>query len=228
MAVSKGNLTAISSISNNYVEVIRIAAVVEAELTTTTNMEELMKKKKEIEDEISEYGEILEQQGGVGMTEALVDKEGYPRADIDLYSVRSSRQKIICLQNDHKAVMKEIEEELHRIHAKAREEKGARYKKRTPALRFQLQFSSLFKIDRVDHGSPAFTASLRVGDQVLRFGSISRTNFKTLQDVAKVVQHSIDKSISVTVLRDGKEQRLTLVPQKWSGQGFLGCNIVPL
>ncbi|CAI9740516.1 26S proteasome non-ATPase regulatory subunit 9 [Octopus vulgaris] len=156
-------------------------------------MEELMKKKKEIEDEISEYGEILEQQGGVGMTESLVDKEGYPRADIDLYSVRTSRQKIICLQNDHKAVMKEIEEELHRIHAKAREEKGSQIQEADTSIKVSAPILQPFaKIDRVDHGSPAFTASLRVGDQVLRFGSISRTNFKTLQDVAKVVQHSID------------------------------------
>lgn len=30
------------------------------------------------------------------MQEALVDNDGYPRADIDVYQVRHARHKIIC------------------------------------------------------------------------------------------------------------------------------------
>ena len=36
------------------------------------------------------------QQGGVGMKGALTDAEGFPRADIDLYAVRTARNRIIC------------------------------------------------------------------------------------------------------------------------------------
>ena len=36
------------------------------------------------------------QQGGVGMTGKLVDNEDYPRADIDVNSVRTARHRIIC------------------------------------------------------------------------------------------------------------------------------------
>lgn len=36
------------------------------------------------------------QQKGVGMHEPLVDAEGFPRADIDLYQVRTARHNIIC------------------------------------------------------------------------------------------------------------------------------------
>ena len=35
------------------------------------------------------------QQGGVGMKGALIDAEGFPRADIDLYAVRTARNRII-------------------------------------------------------------------------------------------------------------------------------------
>jgi hypothetical protein len=35
-------------------------------------------------------------QNRVGMTENLVDIEGYPRNDIDVYQVRLARHKIIC------------------------------------------------------------------------------------------------------------------------------------
>lgn len=36
------------------------------------------------------------QQKSIGMDGPLIDSEGFPRADIDIYSVRHARQKIIC------------------------------------------------------------------------------------------------------------------------------------
>lgn len=51
------------------------------------------------------------------MTESLVDEEGFPRNDIDVYQVRHARQQIICLQNDLKALMKEIEKGIEEVHA---------------------------------------------------------------------------------------------------------------
>ena len=36
------------------------------------------------------------QQKSVGMDGPLVDTEGYPRSDIDIYSVRHARHQIIC------------------------------------------------------------------------------------------------------------------------------------
>lgn len=36
------------------------------------------------------------QQKGVGMKGPLVDAEGYPRADIDIFSVRHARHRIAC------------------------------------------------------------------------------------------------------------------------------------
>ena len=38
---------------------------------------------------------FLSQQGDVGMKGPLVDNEGYPRSDIDVYAVRQARNKII-------------------------------------------------------------------------------------------------------------------------------------
>lgn len=36
------------------------------------------------------------------------------------------------------------------------------------------------------------------------------------------------KKIRVTVLRDGRAQRVELTPQQWSGRGVLGCSVLPL
>lgn len=38
-------------------------------------------------------------QNNVGMDDPVVDSEGYPRNDIDVYQVRHARHKIICASN---------------------------------------------------------------------------------------------------------------------------------
>lgn len=40
--------------------------------------------------------EYILQQKGVGLTESLVDAEGFPRSDIDVYSCRHARHQISC------------------------------------------------------------------------------------------------------------------------------------
>lgn len=47
----------------------------------------------------------------------LIDQDGFPRADIDVYGERVSRNQLVRLQNDHKAKMGEIERALHALHA---------------------------------------------------------------------------------------------------------------
>ena len=56
----------------------------------------LTKKKEVMEQLIAAYRE----QGMIG--EELIDKEGFPRNDVDLVAVRTARNKHVCLQNDHK------------------------------------------------------------------------------------------------------------------------------
>ncbi|MEE6504003.1 hypothetical protein FKM82_005042 [Ascaphus truei] len=69
---------------------------------------------------------------------------------------------------------------------------------------------------------------LQAGDEIIEFGSVNTSNFQTLQNIAVVVQHSEGKPLSVTVIRVGKKVHLGLTPQRWSGKGLLGCNIIPL
>lgn len=89
----------------------------------TSHREEVMKliaKKEQMERSINDLGQILAANKNVGMNESLLDAEGFPRADIDVYAVREARHKIICLQNDLKATMSEIEKGLISVHADAR------------------------------------------------------------------------------------------------------------
>ncbi|XP_054851701.1 26S proteasome non-ATPase regulatory subunit 9 [Eublepharis macularius] len=197
---------------------------------TVSDVQQLLKKKDEIEAQIKAYYEVLEDQRGIGMNEPLVDVEGYPRADVDIYQVRTARHNIACLQNDHKALMREVEQALHQLHAREKEkrekdEAEARAEARNRSQALPLPFA---RVSAITPGSPASMSGLQVDDEIVEFGSVNTHNFQSLQNIATVVQHSEGKPLSVAVIRGGERMRLGLTPKRWTGKGLLGCNIVPL
>ncbi|NWX85973.1 PSMD9 ATPase, partial [Nothoprocta pentlandii] len=163
-------------------------------------------------------------QKGVGMNEPLVDVEGFPRADIDLYQVRTARHNIICLQNDHKALMKEVEEALHQLHAREKEKQAKDEAEALAEARSQEQGQPrpFARVNEVTPGSPASLSGLQVDDEIVEFGSVNAHNFQNLQNIATVVQHSEGRPLSVTVIRGGKKVHVGLTPKRWAGKGLLG------
>lgn len=67
----------------------------------------LMLRKEAIEAEIDARASVLKA-NNVTMQSPLVDPEGFPRADIDIWEVRHARVRIIELRNDLKDVMDSI------------------------------------------------------------------------------------------------------------------------
>ena len=61
----------------------------------------LMKEKDDIEKSIMDITEYLNAPGMPGLQGNLVDAEGFPRADLDLFEVRKMRNRLACLQTDH-------------------------------------------------------------------------------------------------------------------------------
>ncbi|XP_033947268.1 26S proteasome non-ATPase regulatory subunit 9 [Pseudochaenichthys georgianus] len=196
---------------------------------TMDDVKNLMKKKDEIEEQIKAYYDVLEDQG-VGVEGSLVDPEGFPRGDVNVYQIRTARHSISCLQNDHKDVMKEIEESLHQLHAREKAKQGgdASGGQEEPMEQQVTLHAPFARVDAVTQGSPACKAGLRVGDEVTEFGSVNTGNFQNLQNIASVVQHSEGKPLRVAVIRDGQRAQVSLTPQRWTGRGLLGCNIVPI
>ncbi|XP_073442103.1 26S proteasome non-ATPase regulatory subunit 9 isoform X2 [Dendrobates tinctorius] len=156
------------------------------------DVQQLIAKKDEIEAQIKAYYDVLEDQKNIGMEGPLVDREGYPRADIDIYQVRTARHNIICLQNDHQTIMKEIEEALHNLHAREKEKrKKDEAEAKAEAQQHNQTLPNAFaKVDAVTPGSPASMCGLQVGDEIIAFGSVNTNNFQILQNIATVVQHS--------------------------------------
>lgn len=64
----------------------------------------LINEKDRLESEIRAETAVLEA-NNVGMTDPLVDNEGFPRGDIDVYKVRFARHRIIC---KYKSVTKQL------------------------------------------------------------------------------------------------------------------------
>lgn len=189
---------------------------------------DLMKEKDKIEEELEAWIGVLESQN-VGMDDPLIDQEGFPRNDVDVAKIREARNKIICLKNDHKAIMIKIEKGLHSLHAQSREGVGANSKMDVENSDSKLPPAFAF-VDSVAKGSPADTAGLVPGDKIVAFGSINHENFQgNLKVIGEVVEHSVNTAIRVQIIRSGgKIMTLSLKPQKWSGRGLLGCHIKPL
>lgn len=81
-------------------------------------MDQLLKRKDLIESRVKAIAVELEELG-IGLNGKLVDSEGYPRNDLDVYRIRELRNEHARLQTDHKTLMKEIEAELPKYFNKA-------------------------------------------------------------------------------------------------------------
>ncbi|XP_066143367.1 26S proteasome non-ATPase regulatory subunit 9 [Euwallacea fornicatus] len=191
---------------------------------------QLMSQKDKIEGEIQELTSILTQ-NSVGMHEPLVDPEGFPINSIDIYQVRHARHRIICLQNDHKALMKQIENGLQGYYSVTSSDEAMD----TQPLDLGSNKASLIthktpfaKVTVVTEGSPSDYAGIRAGDEIVEFGSVNCKNFKTITDMVTVVQHSQGSQVGLKLKRGDHFVTVGLVPKKWAGKGLLGCNIVGL
>ncbi|KXL49399.1 hypothetical protein M433DRAFT_65088 [Acidomyces richmondensis BFW] len=214
------------------------------------SLQELVKKKENLEAELSALGSVLDSHG-VNMNTSLTTFDGFPRADLDVAQIRTTRARIIRLKNDYKALMAKLEDVVHQHFAEGKvpegdlnalTDRGTRERTTMNELPHVSNASStstssnpFARVNSVERGSPADQAGLKVGDQVVRFGLVDYTNHERLNKVAQVVQQNENCAILVIVLRkniatDALEQHhLRLTPRRnWGGRGLLGCHLLPV
>jgi len=180
----------------------------------------LMEQKSAIEIELEVHFSILKS-NDVTMETPLVDREGFPRADVDIYAVRGSRKRIIELRNDLRAVMDDIQKALETIFA-APSSGGPVDDGEEP--------KPFARVDGVAPGSPASEAGLQREDLIVKFGGLTQRSFSSgsLQPLVNLVSASENRPISIDVLRSAENKSIFLTPRKgWGGRGMLGCHIVP-
>eukprot|EP00920_Eleutheroschizon_duboscqi_P026131 GHVT01064632.1.p1 GENE.GHVT01064632.1~~GHVT01064632.1.p1 ORF type:complete len:347 (+),score=86.85 GHVT01064632.1:738-1778(+) len=267
------------------VETVRLSVTMEI----PESMKKLMKTQEDVESEMEGLANYLTAPGMPGLAGNLVDAEGFPRADLDLYAVRGARHRLAQLRTQHKEVMGMLQRALEEIHSNAPATPDD--KQQTPPPMHPLTQSKNYRKAAVLHSqfaplvfatvgdlavdSPAQRAGLRIGDHILRMGSIFLRGYEPLESepastssspssssspsassasssspsassassssvsgcalvgdvfaslAAEVSRHR-GAAMAVDVLRVGEPPvGLRLTPEKFAGDGLLGCRLVP-
>ncbi|KAI3328864.1 hypothetical protein HD806DRAFT_480948 [Xylariaceae sp. AK1471] len=199
---------------------------------------ELQQKKDNIEAELKALSGVLDSHG-VNMETPLLTRDGFPRADIDVAQIRTTRSRIIHLKNDYKDLINAIEKHLHEHFANLQETDAIAS---TPANRATMMGDTLpetlevpfAKVNSVVANSPAETAGLKAGDEIRNFGYVNKSNHDGLKKVAECVQGNEGQRVLVKISRRAdsgtrQELQLYLTPRRdWGGRGLLGCHVIPL
>lgn len=177
------------------------------------------------------------------MNTTLTTFDGFPRADIDVAQIRTTRARIIRLKNDHKALMVKLEDAVHEHFAAGKSAESLptassalaapTTSSASTAPAVQAASSAIeppfARVNAIVPNSPAEQAGMKAGDKVTRFGSVNWTNHERLSRVAGVVQQNENRQIAVKILRDSQALQLELTPRRdWGGRGLLGCHLVPV
>ena len=170
----------------------------------------------------------------IGIKDLLIDKEGFPRGDIDIYNARRKRARLSTINLDHKEVMRRIENELQSIHASplpASSAPSGQREKHLAVVSLTDRLAPMARIDEILEGSPADVAGLKNGDLLLQFGAVSSRTPDFLGAIPRALRDSMGESLAVVVDRPGNPETpvsLSLTPKVWSGRGLLGCHLSPL
>ncbi|KAK1232054.1 thiamine metabolism- protein [Marasmius sp. AFHP31] len=116
----------------------------------------LMAQKQNIETELDTHLSILKA-NNCTLRSPLVDEDGFPRADIDIFAVRGARVRIIELRNDLEAITNEIGKALEAVYdpSIAAENKGGQTTAASTSTDSPKPFA---KVDGVAPGGPAAEA----------------------------------------------------------------------
>ncbi|KLJ09970.1 hypothetical protein EMPG_14621 [Blastomyces silverae] len=216
---------------------------------SSLSLNELSDEKARLEAELKELSGVLDSHG-VNMSTSLTTFDGYPRDDLDIAQIRTTRARIIHLRNDYKDVMARAEQSVHDRFAQLHHQQNANCPPTTTTTTTAPSTSTstiedsatssaqagiietpFAKISTVADGSPAAQAGIKVGDAIRSVGHVNWTNHENLTKVAEVVQQNEGSAILFKLVRkyesgETKDLTVQLTPRRnWGGRGLLGCHI---
>ncbi|EAL23663.1 hypothetical protein CNBA3100 [Cryptococcus deneoformans B-3501A] len=180
-------------------------------------------------------------QHGATASTSLLDNEGYPRGDLDIYAIRHARSSLVRLQNDRQTVTDLLATALHdafAISPSASEQQpngsvslpssqANGYSARTRETPWPAR--AIAKVNTVTVNSPASEAGLKAQDVIYSFAGINHTSPGGLQAIGTAVAQSEGIPLPLLIMRGQERLQLTLTPRSgWGGRGSLGCHILPV
>lgn len=200
------------------------------------NFNNLVSQRDLLESEAAAIADDLNSPGPngeppAGIKSPLVDKDGFPRGDIDVYSVVAKRNRLSVINTDHKLLMKTIENEMKEIfdlqlHLKTVFDSAiAKVSNEAPKLS---ELKPMAKINEICEGSPAFVAGLENEDLLLSFGDVTSETGSPLASIPDVVRRHVNLPVKLIIKRNGQIFSKEIIPKSWGGRGLLGLHLSPL
>lgn len=196
-------------------------------------------EKKKLEQKITELSDYLTQPGFPGIDGSLIDKDGFPKAGIDLVAIRAARHELVCAQNDYKNLMEIIEKKMmcyfdelnknkqkiieedkndRKIYTKEETEVDAckeepnnkNIKNERVGQGIQEPFA---KIISVFPGSPAEEAGLKSEDLIIKFNNIlyKGVSHNPLLIVSEIVKNKVGQKIPICLVRKNDKNILEVL-----------------
>lgn len=189
-----------------------------SQMTFEETLKKLMKEKDDLEELLAVH------YANARYDQQLVDDQGFPRADLNIEEIRLARNRFVCTQNDHKAIMAKIESALHDLH-KFKKGPSLPLKFQEPPLeQVYADYKPIVTVTVVDPGSPADLSGLRVGDEVCRVEELTYKNYKSSVQLIEIISLKCDRSVEFIVRRPTETKLLKVHPKRWEGVGILGAN----
>jgi 26S proteasome non-ATPase regulatory subunit 9 len=212
----------------------------------------MYKQREELEAEMSSLSQRLNEEGQPGLKGALVDKEGFPIPNVDLYQIRSDRQRYNTLKNDHSRLTDLIQSGLQNILLVTKKRNDdddddvRTTRTRTTTENNNTAAAAVNKksdVQQEDTPSTTITTTTVITQKafavvdIVAPGSpaeidgirihdriISFGDKRTIEEAAAKIQQTIGESHIVKLNRQGVEMEVEITPRTWTGVGLLGAH----
>ena len=207
----------------------------------TEKLNGLLAQREILEIEADAIGKELKSPGPngeppAGLKDPLVDAEGFPRADVDIYRVKGQRKRLAEINTDYRKLMEEINVETKRVQSlrtaireprpEADDTGAEEVDNKSSSAKSYDNLGTIAIIDEILDGSPASEAGLKDGDVLLAFGPVTTlASADPMNAIPAVLKDSVGRPIKLVVRRVSEIQEKYLLPKTWGGRGLLGCHL---